>query len=68
MDSHIEFFNNMLEKAMETGAFVVVAIFIYMIIVMLVTLNHANHAYSHGISCLACDSIQIIFNAMQGFI
>lgn len=67
LSSHIELFDDMLEKAMETGALIVVAGFIYAVILVMVTLNHANHAYSHGISCIACDSIQIIHNAIQGF-
>jgi hypothetical protein len=68
LSSHIELFENMLEKAMEAGALIVVAGFIYAVILVMLTLNHANHAYSHGISCIACDSIQIIYSSIQGFI
>ena len=66
--SHIEIFDNLLEKTMETGILIVLAGFIYMVILAIATLNHANLAYFHGISCLACNSVQIIYDALQGFI
>jgi hypothetical protein len=65
--SHIDFFDDLLEKVMETGTLIIVAGFIFMIIMVLLTLNHANHEYVHGIACLACNSIQIVYNSVQGF-
>jgi hypothetical protein len=68
LSSHAAFLDGMLEKVMETGTIIAMAGFIYMVAVAILALNHANHAYSHGVSCIACDSIQIVYSAIQGLI
>jgi hypothetical protein len=66
--SHEELLDDILEKVADAGGIIIVASFIYMIIVIFDSLNHANHAYAHGLSCLLCNGLQnIAYTAQEIF-
>jgi hypothetical protein len=68
LTSHEKLFDDILEKAADAGGIIIVASFIYMIIVISDSLNHAYNAYAHGLSYLLCNGLQnIAYTAQQIF-
>jgi hypothetical protein len=68
LSSHEELLDDILEKAAEAGGLIIVAGFIYMIIVIFDALNHANLAYAHGLSCFLCNGLQnLVYTAREIF-
>lgn len=68
MVSHEDLFDNIFEKSMETVGIIMVAGLIFMIILAVDTLNHANQAYSNGLACIFCNALQnLMYNAMEIF-
>ena len=68
LSSHEDLFDNIFEKIMETGTIIIVAVLIYMVILIMDSLHHANQAYADGLSCLLCDALQnFMHKALTGF-
>lgn len=67
--SHEEPIDNMVEKTTETGAIIIVAVFVYMIILIFNTLNYANQAYDNGLTHLIYNTLHdLMYSALQGFV
>jgi hypothetical protein len=68
LSSHEERIDDILEKVADAGGIIIVATFIYMIIVIFDSLNHANLAYAHGLSCFLCNGLQnLVYTAQEIF-
>jgi len=68
LSSHEDLFDNIFEKTMETGTIIIVAVLIYMVVLIMDSLNYANQAYANGLSCLLYNTLQdIIHKALTGF-
>ena len=68
LSSHEDLFDNIFEKTMETGTIIIVAILIYMVVLIMDSLNHANQAYADGLSCLIFNALQdLMHKALTGF-
>ena len=68
LSSHEDLFDNIFEKIMETGAIIIVAVSIYMVVLIMDSLNHAHQAYADGLSCLLYNALDLMYNALQVFI
>jgi hypothetical protein len=68
LSSHEDLFDNIFEKTMETGTIIIVAVLIYMVILIMGSLNHANQAYADGLSYLLYNALDLMYNALQVFI
>ena len=68
MYSHEDLFDDILEKTTDVGAIIITAILAYMVILTLLTLNHANTVYVSEIARLICNGIEgLMYNTIQGF-
>jgi hypothetical protein len=65
LSSHEELLDDILEEVAEAGGIIIVASFIYMIIVIFDSLNHAHNVYAHGLSCLLCNGLQNLVYTVQ---
>jgi len=68
LSSHEDLFDNIFEKTMEAGGIIIVAGLIFMVILAVHTLNHANHAYTSGMACFFCHAMHdLMYNALGIF-
>lgn len=66
LSSHEDLFDNIFEKTIEAGIIIIVAVFIYMVVLIIVSLNIAQQAYADGISYLLGNALQdLIYNSLQ---
>ena len=69
LSSNEDRLDDILEKIMEAGTFIIVAALIYMVILAIYILNHANHAYASGLLYLSYSAVKdFLYSAVQGFI
>ena len=69
LSSHEELFDNIFEKTVEIGTILLVAVLLYMFILIVDSLNHANQAYADGLSYLLYNTLQdLMHKALTGFI
>ena len=68
LSSHEDLFDNIFEKTMEIGTILLVAVLLYMFILIVGSLNHANQAYADGLSYLLYNTLQdLMHKALTGF-
>jgi hypothetical protein len=65
LSSHEELLDDILEEVAESGGIIIVASFIYMIIVIFDSLNHANLAYAHGLNYFLYNGLQNLVYTVQ---
>jgi hypothetical protein len=65
LSSHEELLDDILEEVAEAGGIIIVASFIYMIIVIFDSLNHANLAYAHGLNYFLYNGLQNLVYTVQ---
>ena len=67
--SHEDFLDNIFEKIIDAGGFIIVMTFIYMVMLMVYTLNNANNLFEFALSYLSSNMLQeFMHNIVHGFI